>query len=81
VIAAVAARASCTQNETVRLRVGLAIAAAGVLLAVGVAYGVAALVMLAFFMFVICAVAYALRSGGELVRDASARRFDDDRRR
>jgi hypothetical protein len=51
--------------------------------AVGLAWGLKAVAVLAFFVGLASAVALAAGVGGEWIRDVSARRFEhrDDRRR
>jgi hypothetical protein len=66
----------------VRTRPTLAAAiAVAAFVAVAIAYGFRGVVVLAFFAFVIGAIGLGLAAGGDLVRRASAARFDDDRRR
>jgi hypothetical protein len=78
----VAVTAPRAHNDYVRTWVVLGAAAAvAAFVAVGVAYGFHGVVVLAFFAFVVGALGFGLRAGGDIVRRASAARFDDDRRR
>jgi hypothetical protein len=49
--------------------------------AIGIAYGLGALAMFAFFAAIAAAVTYAAGIGGDWLQGASRRRFDDGRSR
>lgn len=68
-------------NEMDRLAIGLLVAVLALGVAIAVAAGWHGLVIYAFLAILLGAASFGLRVGGGIIRDASAHRFERDRRR